>query len=63
MKKIKVDGVVKSPIYYVVVFFQALGILHVWPRSKKIIRLVYEPFYEIIKVDSIYLAAHYMMKT
>ena len=30
---------------------------------KKIIHLVYEPFYEIIKVDSIYLAAHYMMKT
>jgi len=27
------DGVVKSPIYCVVVFFQTLGILHVWPRS------------------------------
>ena len=29
---IKIDGVVKSPIYSVVVFFQTLGILHVWPR-------------------------------
>ncbi len=27
------DGVVKNPIYGVVVFFQTLGILHVWPRS------------------------------
>ena len=27
------DGVVKSPIYGVVVFLQILGILHVWPRS------------------------------
>jgi len=27
------DGVVKSPIYCVVVFFQTLGILYVWPRS------------------------------
>ncbi len=30
---LKIDGVVKSPIYCVVVFFQTLGILHVWPRS------------------------------
>jgi hypothetical protein len=29
----KTDGVVKSPIYCVVVFLQTLGILHVWPRS------------------------------
>jgi len=28
----RIDGVVKSPIYCVVVFFQTLGILHVWPR-------------------------------
>jgi len=28
-----IDGVVKNPIYCVVVFFQTLGILHVWPRS------------------------------
>jgi hypothetical protein len=27
------DGVVKSPIYCVVVFLQTLGILLVWPRS------------------------------
>ena len=26
------DGVVKSPIYCVVVIFQILGILYVWPR-------------------------------
>ena len=30
---VNIDGVVKSPIYCVVVFFQTLGILHVWPRS------------------------------
>ena len=28
-----VDGVVKSPIYCVVAFFQSLGILHVYLRS------------------------------
>jgi len=30
--KLKIDGVLKSPIYCVVIFFQILGILHVWPR-------------------------------
>jgi len=34
-KNVKNDGVVKSPIYCGVVFFQTLGILHVWLRSWK----------------------------
>ena len=40
-----VDGVVKSPIYCVVVFFQTLGIHMYGLVPEKILRLVYEPFY------------------
>ena len=32
-QKIKVDGVVKSPIYCVVAIFQAFGIPYVLPRT------------------------------
>ena len=33
IKNVKNNGVVKSAIYCVGVFFQTLGMLHVWPRS------------------------------
>ena len=42
---INFDGVVKSPIYCVVVFFQKLGIHMYGLVPEKTLRLVYEPFY------------------